>query len=150
MKKLLAITIVILLLLSACTSVSVSAASTPNAQASVKLVRIWMKAYETYDIKGMTALLSEDYIFMDYGSGDGPMNKNGFSQMMTFSGSSIYRIHFQSLTVTPNGIFAAVEALYSQIDSKGKWASTPATGILQISNGLISRETWYYDSSVFY
>jgi ketosteroid isomerase-like protein len=58
--------------------------------------------------------------------------------------------NFESYLLTPDGRFAVAQSnLSMKATSTGKWVSTPAAAVLELKDGKIVNETWYYDGELY-
>src|SRR4030042_4215221 len=148
MKTFLFAFVLFTLFLSACNPSNVNA-EVPNpseAKAAQAMVDQFSKAYSTYDADLLISLLHDDYIFMDYGLGDGPITKGNIiyfiKEAMADPESSGFQV--DSYIITPDGRFAVLNGPFAlKSKSTGKLVETPSYSVLEFRDGMIIAETWY-------
>jgi len=154
MKKLCILSVVIIILLSACTKGAVKSdvPDTTAAKATQAIVQQYIAANQDQDADLLISLYSDELVWMDYGLNDGPSGKGNISfAIREAMGTGYYEVQFKSYLVTPDGRFAVLQGTYSQAaKSTGKWIYVPAYVVLEFKDSLIVTETWYYDGSVFH
>lgn len=154
MKKYLCVTILVIFLLTACAQGGIKAhvPDTSEGLATQIIVEQFITAYKSDDADLLISLFHEDYSFMDYGLGDGPVGKGPISYAIKEAMSThYYEVDFNSYLVTPEGRFAVTQGSYAQAaKSTGKWITVPAYAVLEFKDCKVLAETWYYDGSVFH
>jgi ketosteroid isomerase-like protein len=152
MKKALILSIAVTIALSACGGVKADVPDNSIAKATQAIVEQWITAYQAYDSEALLSLYSDDIIWMDYGYNDGPYHKAELNNAVRgWFDSKMLKVEVNSYTITWDGHFAVIQGVYSENTGiTSKWASTPAVAILEFKDGKIIRETWYYNTSVFY
>jgi SnoaL-like domain len=153
MKRLILLSILFVLIVSSCgqTSEAATVADNPESTATQVIVEQYIKDNEEYDIDLYTTLMHGDYVFMDYGMGDGPFGKMILSAYAreSMAEPDTYKTEFGSYTITPDGRFAVVEGTYSEpARDGGKWIAAPGYVVLEMKDGKIIYETWYYNGNV--
>jgi hypothetical protein len=153
MKRLIVISVLCILVVSACgqTSDAATVAANPESIASQSIVEKYIQSNEEYDVDLYTSLLHDEYVFMDYGMGDGPFGKTILSAFAreAMAEPDTYKTEYGSYTITPDGRFAVVEGTYSEPDRDGgKWIAAPGYVVLEMKDGKIIAETWYYNGDV--
>ncbi len=148
MKKTIGLMVLVALVLAACgQAVPDHSADIAAAEAIAKK---FTEASSTKNADQYIALLSTDYNFMDYGVNDGPIN---YSEMKLTAPTLFQIPNFQlkisSTIVSADGRFITVLSMYTFSSKNGQPATVPAVGILEIRDGKITSETWYYDGSWF-
>jgi hypothetical protein len=58
------------------------------------------------------------------------------------------KVHFHF--ISRDGRFVALTGTYTNTGRDGNLASVPVVIILEVKDGKIVREDWYYDNSLFY
>ncbi len=154
MKKLLIVTIFLTVLLAACAKSALRAdvPENPEGKAAQAIVEQYITAYKNNDAKAVISLYSDQLVWMDYGFNDGPYGKIGISSIIQGGlGTKFYTVKIDSYVVTVDGRFAVLQGEYSQPNkSTGKWTSVPGTAVLEIKDGKITGESWYYNVSAFH
>jgi hypothetical protein len=154
MKKLLFITIIMTLLLNACGNnvVKADVPDNPEGKAAHVVVDQYITAYKNNDIDALILLYSDELVWMDYGFNDGPYGKSGISATIREGLSTkYYTVKIVSYVVTVDGRFAVLQGEYSQPNkTTGKWTSVPGYAVLEIKDGKIVSESWYYNVSAFH
>ena len=151
MKKILALAFVIAVAMSACNQVKADVADNPDAKATQAIVEQWMAANKAYDADAIMSLYSDDITWMDYGYNDGPYHAGLSGAVHEWFASQGLKVRVDSYIITRDGHFAVIQGTYSEKDGiTGKWASTPAVAILEFKDGKILKESWYYNTDIFY
>jgi ketosteroid isomerase-like protein len=153
MKRLILLSILFVLIVSACgqTSEAATVADNPESIATQSIVKQYIKSIEGYDADLFTSLLHDEYVFMDYGMGDGPFGKTILSAFAreAMAEPDTNKTEFGSYTITPDGRFAVIEGAYSEpARDGGKWIAAPGYVVLEMKDGKIIAETWYYNGDV--
>jgi hypothetical protein len=155
MKKVIYILLFFTLFMSSCGQEKEQSGmpDTSDAIAAQVIVDQFIKAYETYDAESLIALLHEDYIFMDYGLDDGPLGKGNIAYFIkeSMAEADTWEVKFDSYTITPNGLFAVLDGSFSmEAKSSDEMLTVPAYVVLEIKDGKVVNETWYYNGEVFH
>jgi hypothetical protein len=155
MKRAICLIMLLFVMLTACSSSKESArvADNPSSEAAQSVVERYITAYRDYDAEALISTFHDNYTFMDYGMDDGPITKGNISFFINESMAEpdTWKAIFDTYTITPDGRFAALDGSFSMNrKSDGKMASVPAYVVLEIKDGLIIAETWYYNGEVFY
>lgn len=151
MKKTILLAIAVALTLAACGGIKADVADNDVARATQAIVEKWIAAYQTYDPSTLISLYSDDITWIDYGKNDGPHHGGMNGLIHSTFDSQVYKLRVDSYIITRDGRFAVIQGAYSEKNGiSGKWASTPAVAILEFKDGKIIRETWYYNTGVFY
>jgi ketosteroid isomerase-like protein len=154
MKKLLFITIIMTLLLTACgnNGVKVYVPENPEGKAAQDIVEQYITAYKKNDADALTSLYSDELVWMDYGFNDGTFGKSGISLIIREGLSTkYYTVKIDSYVVTVDRRFAVLQGEYSQPNkTTGMWTSVPGYAVIEINDGKIIRESWYYNVSAFH
>jgi len=140
------------LMVASCQQVEQQVPDTPQAHTTQSLVEKYIDANLNYDADSLMSLYSEDLFYMDYGIQAGPLTRGNLDYFVheTMSAKD-FKLEFESYIITPDGRFAAIEALYSeQADLAKQWATTPALALLEFKDSQIISETWYYDGTKFH
>jgi hypothetical protein len=153
MKGLLFSTALFVLFCYACsqTDEAANVADNPESLASQAIVEQYIEANEEYDIALYSSLLHDEIVFMDYGLGDGPFGKTILSAFAreAMAEPDTYKTKFGDYTITSDGRFAVIEATYSEpTRDGGKWVNAPGYVVLEIKDGKIVAETWYFNGDV--
>jgi ketosteroid isomerase-like protein len=154
MKKLLMLTLGLVLFLSACGQVvaAAPAASAPT-QRDVKVTRSvldkYMAAMQAYDAATLVSLYSTNIAWVDYGNSFGPLRLSDMSYFYQHDLKSTFSdLKFTSSFVTLDGRFAVAQASFSRIaTSTNTLASSSAVIVLEFMDDKIVNESWYYDES---
>ena len=138
--------------LASCQQANPQVPDTPEAFTTQASVEKYIDANLNYDADSLMSLYADDLFYMDYGINAGPLTRGNLDYYVHETmAARDFGIDFKSYVITPDGRFAAIEALYSeQADLARKWATTPAFALLEFKDGKIISETWYYDGSVFH
>jgi ketosteroid isomerase-like protein len=147
--------ILILLILTGCNPSKevANVANNPESKATQAIVEQYISAYKNFDADALLALYSDDYIFMDYGLNDGPLEKGNISYFIkeSMAEPDTWATKFDSYTITPNGVFAVLDGTFSmEAKSSGEMLTVPAYVVLEIKDGKVVNETWYYNGEVFH
>lgn len=141
-------------LLAACSQSGVKAdvPNTPQAKAAQVLVEQYIHALTTYDFAPLDSLLSDDYVYTDYGRFVRPESKDNLILLLQEDMSTrSYKVEFPAYTVTSDGRFAVLQAIYSEKSpATGKWVSAPMYDVVEIKDGKIIAETMYYNKENYH
>jgi SnoaL-like domain len=153
-KKLLFVTIFMTMLLTACgnSGVKTDVPDNPEGKATQAIVEQYITAYKNNDSDSLTSLYSDDLVWMDYGFNDGPYGKSGISSIIREGlGTKYYTVIIDSYIITIDGRYAVLQGEYSQPNkTTAKWTSVPGYAVLEIMDGKITSESWYYNVSAFH
>lgn len=140
----------IVLLLCSCAPVKPNVPDTPEGKAAQVLVEKFITANKAYDAEAILSLYADDMVSMDYGMDDGPFDKASLDVIVKmYTNPENYKNKYGPYIITPDGRFVVIQVEYSKKGATGKWVSTPTYGVLELKNGKIFRETWYYNGEVF-
>ncbi len=158
MKKLILVTLYLALILSACggtkttptevkpteTIITATVANDDGARATQAIVDQWVNAFQKRDAELLLSLWSDS---IDWKVCSSDCSSYGMSTLKNYVPSDLSRASFQvnvlSYTVLNDGVFAVIQGIYQNSGSDAK-EPTPATVILEFSDGKIINETWYY------
>lgn len=119
------------------------------ADAAEAVMKAYIAAYEAKDATAYLSLFSRDAVYVDFAV----QVHAKVSQLRTELVSSFrrkgFRFSIQSFFVSGDGRFAALQGTYSDSGGRGQPASVPIASFLEIRDGKITRETLYYDGSLF-
>ena len=154
MKRILLPLFLVLLVLAACsqTKNTASVADNPASRVAEEIASQFIQAYETYDAEGLISTFHDEYVFMDYGMDDGPYTKGNISYFIkeSMAEPDTWKAQFDEYTITPDGRFAVLAGTFSMVDKRdGEMVTVPAYVVLEVKDGLIIAETWYYNGEVF-
>ena len=154
MKRFLFSLIFTMVVLVACSQTKnpVSVADNPASKVAEEITSEFIQAYETYDAEGLISTFHDDYVFMDYGMDDGPYTKGNISYFIkeSMAEPDTWKAQFDGYTITPDGRFAVLAGTFSMVDKRdGEMVTVPAYVVLEVKDGLIIAETWYYNGEVF-
>ncbi len=137
-----------ILIMAACgPAVADHSASIATAEAVAKK---YAEAYSSKNADQLIALLSPDYTFMDLGVNDGPYNYYATkSLIVTMFQIEAFQLKVSSSIVSADGRFVTALAMYTFSAKSGSPATVPAVVILEIRDGKIASETWYYNGTWF-
>jgi hypothetical protein len=94
----------------------------------------------------MMALYAEDATYMDYGVNYGPINKQTLSDDIHKSFQEVgLGLQVTAYTITPDGIYAALNMTITAQDKNGKKVTLPGVVILEYKAGEIISEKDYYN-----
>jgi ketosteroid isomerase-like protein len=154
MKKYLLINIFMTELLTGCgmSGVKADVPDNPEGKAAQAIVEHFITAYKNNDADSLTSLYSDDLVWMDYGFNDGPWTKGNISAIIREAmNTKYYTVNIDSYVVTNDGRFAVLQGDYSQPNkTTGKWTSVPGYAVLELKDGKIIGESWYYNVSAFH
>ena len=151
MRQAIVVVVLLAFIATACGGVKADVPDDPGARATQKLVEEYISTNMNYDADGLMALYAHDLFWMDYGGNDGPLSKGNLDYFVHETmAARDFKYKFQEYTITPNGRFAVIDALYSQFAaSSGKMVWAPCIAVLEFKDGKIISEIWYYNGSVF-
>jgi ketosteroid isomerase-like protein len=150
-----------LLVLVACSSMSPSATATlppPTATAVISVVedlaQAFISAYESEQAADYLALFSYEAIYMDnsipYNNGEGAIFvRNSRTYVNHLFKNTNFGMKLNSHFVSRDGRFVALTGTYTNTGKDGNPASVSIVIILEVKDGKIIREDWYYDNSSF-
>lgn len=131
--------------------------ATPTVVISVveDLARAFILAYESEQAADYLALFSDEAIFLDNST---PFRNEVVADLVRNSGTYVnnvfkktnFAMKLDSHFVSRDGRFVAFTGQYSNTGKAGNLATVPIVVILEVRDGKIMREDWYYDNSVFY
>ncbi len=151
-----------LLLFVACSGISPTATATlppPTATAVISVVedlaRAFISAYESEQATDYLALFSYEAIFMDNST---PYRSDVMADLVRNSRTYVnnlfkntnFGMKLNSHFVSRDGRFIALTGTYTNTGKDGNLASVPTVIILEVKDGKIIREDWYYDNGPFY
>lgn len=138
-----------LLLVSCGTSQSTQAPTpTPNpVNRTTLLVQGWVDAYHALDADKFMSYFAEDALYYDMAMKDfGAFTRDALDRAVHSSFKQEgFKVEISSFFVSTDGRFAALECTYFDLNKFGRQVGMPAVIILEIANGMIIRETDYYD-----
>ncbi len=158
MKKLILITFLIVVMLSACsgakatqtdikpteTKVTATVANDDGARATQAIVNQWLNAFQKRDAKLLLPLWSDS---VNWTMCSLKCTSYSMASLKTYVPQDFSRASFQvnilSYTVLNSGVFAILQGIYQDTGGDAK-EPTPITIIQEFSNGKIINETWYY------
>ncbi len=137
-----------ILMLTACRpAVADHSAGIATAEAVAKK---YADAYSSKNADQLIALLSTDYTFMDNGVNDGPYNYYATkSLIITMFMIEAFQLKISSSIVSADGRFITAVGMYTFSTKSGPPGTVPAVVILEIRDGKIASETWYYNGTWF-
>lgn len=160
MNRILVSVVFLPLMLSACAPASSAATDAsvpdnPDARAAQAVVQKYMAAgqSQSYDANALVALYADDATWTSRGETSiGTIDRASFKDFFsTYWNPPDRQVRFVSYLVISDGSAALVEAILSRTSSlTNKMVSAPATIILEIKNGQIERETWYYNEDLIH
>jgi ketosteroid isomerase-like protein len=115
------------------------------------LVNQYVSAYETKNADLYLSLFSEDGVYVDYGINLEPtplvyLREDVYS---TFADTH-FQFEITSYFVSADGRFAAIEGIYTDWPrGANQTASVPCLAILEIRDGRIVKESFYYNGAEF-
>jgi hypothetical protein len=144
MKKLFLVTLLFALTLSACGGGKAMVPNDPYAKETQVIAEKWIAAFHNRDGAALLSLYSNDLTWRDCG-----FNVNcDVERLVDLQGlypgtlkDNSLKVEAQSYMVTNFGRFAVLQVMF---EDSGWTTSTPATVILEIKDGKILNETWYY------
>ena len=145
MKKLLLVTFLFTLVLSACGRVEAMVPDDPYAKESQVVVEKWIVAFKDLDAEALLSLYSDEVTFVDCG-----YNINCDTERLVDLQGAVpiafreegFKVETQSYMITASGRYAVLQVMYAE--PPGIPTSTPATVILEFKDGKILKEMWYY------
>jgi ketosteroid isomerase-like protein len=144
MKKTLALSFLLVVILSACGQPAVTLNGSQFATETY--VKAWISAWAAHDANKMMALYAEDATYMDYGVNYGPINKQTLSDDIHQSFQEVgLGLKVTAYTITPDGIYAALNINLIAQDKNGNKVSLPGVVILEYKAGEIISEKDYYN-----
>ncbi len=148
MKKLLLFACLFALALSACGGIKANVSKNAYAKESQVLVERWLAAYRDWDASALLGLYSDDIVYSFCGTTD--CERYQLAELKgavtdSFKDHAGVKVAFSSYYLTQLGERAVVQGRYTDPDWQAVNAET--TVILEIKNGKITRETWYWAGS---
>lgn len=131
----------------------------PTATAVISVVedlaQAFISAYESEQAADYLSLFSYEAIFMDNST---PFRNDVVADLVRNSRSYVnylfkntnFGMKLNSHFVSRDGRFVALTGTYTNTGKDGNLASVPIVIILEVKDGKIMREDWYYDNSPFY
>ncbi len=132
---------------------------TPTGTAVIPVVqdlaKAFVSAYETEQAADYLALFSYDAIYMDNST---PFRteevvipvRNSRTYVNHLFKTMNFGMKLNSHFVSKDGRFVALTGTYTNTGKDGNPASVPIVIVLEVKDGKIMREDWYYDNSLFY
>ena len=145
MKKLFLSIIVLAFLLSACGHVKATVGDDPYSRETQATVVEWMAAFQKRDLNALWPLYSNDLTWRDCSA----ITCFTLSlvtlkdELPPYFADSKFQMKIQSYIVTEFGRFAVLQGTFLNA-SDNVPSPTPIYVILEIINGQILNETWYY------
>jgi hypothetical protein len=143
MKKLLLVTILIALTLTACAGVKATVPDDPYSKEAQAVVEKWIAAYDTLDAQALLSLYAEDVTWRDCGFSLECDVERSFDMQGVVPNSfrqGDIKVNTRSYFITNYGRFAVIQVMFAE----GNMAPTPTTVIMEFKDGQILNETWYY------
>ena len=126
------------------TSEAPSATETPES-----LIAAYVSAYQEKDARAYLALFSQDADYVDFAVQVHAKIRQLKDELASSFAREGFRLVFHSFFVSSDGRFAALQGAYSDSARSGEPVSVPIASILQITGAKISKESLYYDGSLF-
>jgi hypothetical protein len=119
------------------------------------LSQVFISAYASEQAADYLALFSYDAIFMDNStpfrsSVEADLIRNSESYVNNLFKTTNFGMKLNSHFISRDGRFVALTGTYTNTGKDGNLASVPIVIILEVKDGKILREDWYYDNSTFY
>ncbi len=137
------------------TSPSASVPNNPDAKAAQAIVEKYIAAdqSQSYDPEALIALYANDATWTDQGETSiGVIDKPSFKDFFTtYWYPPDRQVKFVSYLITSDGTAAVVQATLTRPSNlSNQLVSAPVTIILELKNGLIEKETWYYNEDLIH
>ena len=113
------------------------------------LARAYISAYEAKDATAYLSLFSADADYFDYAVQVHARIRVLRDELRRSFQREAFRLTVHSFFVSSDGRFAALQGTYTDTARSGEPASVPIAAILEVRNGEITKESLYYDGSLF-
>ncbi len=147
MKKLFLLILVSSFTLTACGGIKATVPDNPYAKESQAIVEKWIAAYQNRDGAALLSLYSDDIVYSFCGNTN--CDRSGLDELKGVVPDSLkdpeVKTAFQSYFLTKYGERAVVQGRYT--DPYWPVENAQTVVILEIKNGKITSETWYWDGS---
>jgi ketosteroid isomerase-like protein len=113
------------------------------------LVNAYIAAYEAKDATTYLSLFSRDADYIDFAVQVHAKIRQLKDELISSFHREGFRFKIRSFFVSADGRFAALQGTYSDSGRRGQAVSVPIASFLEIRDAKITRETLYYDGSLF-
>ena len=145
MKKLFLLTFFFAIALSACGGNEATVPDNTYAKETQQIVEKWIAANQNRDAEALMSLYSTDLSFVECNGATCDVSTYAeldYGVPLDLSRPE-YKVEVHSYFVTDVGVYVSIQVTFQDPEYISR-NSTPATIILEIHNGLITKETWYY------
>jgi hypothetical protein len=150
-----------IILLTSCTRASTIPTEDPlpttTADISVvqNLAEAYISAIGSKQASDYLALYSYDAIFLDSStpyrsSGLYDLVRNSQNYVINLFKNTNFGMKLDSYVVSRDGRFIVLTGTYTNMGKDGNLSSVPIIIILEVKDGKIIRDDWYYDNNSFY
>ncbi len=119
------------------------------------LVRAYIAAYESEQVSDYLALFSYEALFLDNSTPYrsyviAEVVRNSRNYLTNLFENTAFKIKFNSDFISRDARFVLLTGTYTNRGKDGNIASVPIVINLEVKDGKIIREDWYYDNSPYY